>query len=74
MDKPTPKYKKDDIVYDREMHVEYAIVSFAWYQLNQEVWYKAKVRESGAPVLIAESWLTLIERSTYRKRAKGLDE
>lgn len=73
-DKPTPKYKKDDVVYDRELHVQYVVDRFAYHQLNGDPWYYAKVQESGARAFIAESWLTLVERASLKKYAKGLHE
>lgn len=62
-DKTAPKYKKDDIVYDREMHIEYVIRSFAWHQLNGDAWYHAYRSDDLSYAFVCQSWLTLIKKA-----------
>lgn len=61
-DKPTPKYRTDFIVRDRELGKDYKIIKFSYHQLNGNPWYYAVNLATNESQYICENWLTLVKR------------
>ena len=62
-EKSIPKFKKGDIVRDRELGVDYTISHFDCYQLNGSVWYRAHRTMDQSYEQVCEDWLVLVQKS-----------